>query len=311
MLDAYLDIAVAVLRTERRPLSPRAILATAYRRGLVPDHLYGQTQHKTLQARLSEDIVVLRDLSAFFRTAPGRFFLREFLTDTTIPEVHRTPIPTRRRVRQLEKGPALALSREALAKIADVNEPIDTKKALRLLDRHCFSLDESRQDNENAVLIRSFVCVQRRSMVLTYRLGAYRENRDTFQHRRSVGFTSKVHPDNHTLFDRDGFGIIESGVRGVQLDLDIHDAAALSDLKSARIHYFIWVSNAAAGSTDLLAVVGFACPDWYEPTKRRLALNDLAWMDFARINDRADYDPWSQSVLAHCPPKIGVRGASL
>jgi HB1, ASXL, restriction endonuclease HTH domain len=83
-LDAYLQIAESILKIERRPLSARAILAAAYRHGLVPTHLHGNTQHKTLGARISEDIITLHDESLFFRTAPGRFFLREFLTDVAL-----------------------------------------------------------------------------------------------------------------------------------------------------------------------------------------------------------------------------------
>ena len=104
-MDAYLSIALDILRQERRPLSPRSILAAAYKRGLVPEHLYGKTQHKTLQARLSEDIVARRDRGAFFRTAPGKFFLRELLRDESLPEEFRRPIPTRRRRRELLRGP--------------------------------------------------------------------------------------------------------------------------------------------------------------------------------------------------------------
>src|SRR3954451_24786115 len=100
---------MAILRAERRPLSPRAILAAACRSGLVPPHLFGKTQHKTLQARVSEDIIARREHSPFFRTAPGRFFLREFLADTSISEEFRRPVPTRRRIRELIRGPALAI----------------------------------------------------------------------------------------------------------------------------------------------------------------------------------------------------------
>ncbi len=75
-MDAYLHIAEEVLRLERRPMSARAMLVAAYRHNIVPSHLFGRTQHKTLGARLSKDILERREKSAFFRTAPGRFFLR-------------------------------------------------------------------------------------------------------------------------------------------------------------------------------------------------------------------------------------------
>ncbi len=112
-MDAYLDIAVTILRAERRPLSSHAILAEAHRAGLVPPTLYGKTQHKTLGARISEDILSHRDRSRFFRTAPGRYFLREFLEDPSIPKEHRRPFPARRRIRELVRGPALAITEES------------------------------------------------------------------------------------------------------------------------------------------------------------------------------------------------------
>ena len=58
---------------------------------MVPLHLHRRTQHKRLGARIGEDIVAKRDKSAFFRVAPGRFFLREFLTDESIAEGYRQP----------------------------------------------------------------------------------------------------------------------------------------------------------------------------------------------------------------------------
>jgi hypothetical protein len=75
-----------VLRAARRPLSPRAILAAAYRAGIVPNHLFGKAQHKTLQARLSEDILRFKLDSRFYRTDPGIFFLSEFRSDPKIAD---------------------------------------------------------------------------------------------------------------------------------------------------------------------------------------------------------------------------------
>ena len=78
-LDSYLQVAQSVLRSTRRPMSARAILDVAYAAGIIPAHLYGKTQQKTLQARLSEDILHHREVSAFYRTEPGQFFLAELL----------------------------------------------------------------------------------------------------------------------------------------------------------------------------------------------------------------------------------------
>lgn len=297
-MNAYLDIAAMVLRAERRPLSSHAILATAHRAGLVPPNLYGKAQHKTLGARIAEDIVKHREQSRFFRTAPGRYFLREFLNDLSLPPEYRQLHPARRRIRELVRGPVLSITEDALREILEDDETlIAAAKILRLLKkrRHIY-IDPKKAGN--AVFIRSFVCVCRGSKVLSYRLGRYRDDRDPFLHKRSIGFATLVHIDAHTLFNTSDMGIIESGVRAVKIDLDIPPVPpkAAKTLDEAVLRKFVWVSHEEGGG-DLLAIVSYRCPHWFEPVKRRLALNDLEWIDANGVNNIDDYDPWSKCVL--------------
>lgn len=74
-MNSYLKMSQAVLSKSRQPLTAREILDAAYRLQLVPGHLFGKTQYKTLHARLCEDILHNRRASLFARTAPGRFSL--------------------------------------------------------------------------------------------------------------------------------------------------------------------------------------------------------------------------------------------
>lgn len=298
-MDAYLEIAARILRAERRPLSPQAILAAAYQRAFVPPHLHGRTQHKTLQARISEDIVLRREQSAFFRTGPGRFFLREFLHDDSIAEEFRQPFPARRRLRELARGPVLAIDCGALKEAADENTPIRPEKIFELLRTDRYRYTDPKRGSQDLVPVRSFVCVHRDANVLSYRVGRYRDDRDSFMLRRSIGFYTFVHSDEHTLFNVDDFGIVEAGIRASRIDLDI-PAANAPEESEASLEFFIW-SSTVTKTTDLIAVVRFSCPKWFEPTKRRLALNDLSWLDASRpLNNIEDFDPWSRMVLGHC-----------
>jgi hypothetical protein len=305
-VNAYLEIAMTILRTAKRPLSAHAILAAAHRAGLVPENLYGKTQHKTLGARIAEDIVKHRDASRFFRTAPGQYFLREFLQDATLPAEYREPRMVRRRIRELARGPALAITDDALRDALSADDNLlATAKILKLLkkQRHPYC------DPKNAagsVLIRSFVCVFRGSRILSYRLGRYRDDRDPFMHKRSIGFSTLVHIDAHTLFNVGDMGIVEAGVRAVKIDLDIPPVPpkASKSTDDAMLRKFIWVSH-HVGDGDLLAIVSYRCPRWFEPVKRRLALNDLEWIDANGVNNIDDYDPWSRRVLeAHHSTKV-------
>ena len=295
-MDAYLKIAASVLEAERRPLSPTAILKTAYQRSLVPTHLHGRTQHKTLQARISEDIVERREHSLFYRTEPGRFFLRKFLADDTLPEEFRIEFPARRRIRELVRGPALAMDYGLLKEIAEQDTPIAPDKIFDALRADKFCYDDPRNKNERSVFLRSFVCVYRGHDLLSYRVGRYRDNRDSFMSRRSVGFSTFVNVEDRTLFNFGSLGIVEAGVKATKIDLDLPDARP-SERINARLCYFIW-STAGNSSTDLLAVIDFECPRWFEPLKRRLALNDLCWLDASKpVNDMNDFDPWSRLIL--------------
>ncbi|MGE0154403.1 MAG: HTH domain-containing protein [Reyranellaceae bacterium] len=293
-MDAYLEIAASILRLEKRPLSPRAILAAAYRNSLVPHHLHGRTQHKTLQARLSEDIVAHRDHSLFFRTAPGVFFLREYLTDTRVPEEFRNPIPTRRRVRELTRSPVLCVSAVEIANFIEPNTIVEPKAILESLE-NSFEYAPIKEKSSNQILVRSFVCVRRENKILSFRLGRYRDDRDSFLARRTIGFTTLIEVGDHTLFNLRDWGIVDAGVRAIKIDLDLPTNMVLET--SACLTAFVWACDDGA-SNDLLSIVDFDCPDWFEPTKRRLALNDLEWLDTTMfINNIDDFDPWSRIVL--------------
>ena len=87
----YLWAAENVLRKHRRPLSAAEIITFAQDEGLFSDHMSSETPQKSLQARVSMDIVRKGPSSRFVRVARGRFFLKEFL-DTPI-ELDDGPFP--------------------------------------------------------------------------------------------------------------------------------------------------------------------------------------------------------------------------
>src|SRR5688572_10897643 len=87
--NAYLRISHTVLTRARRPLTPNEILELAREQDFLPSHLYGATMHRTLGARLSENIRSEGARSPFYRTAPSTFFLRELAEDPAIPDEYK------------------------------------------------------------------------------------------------------------------------------------------------------------------------------------------------------------------------------
>lgn len=297
-MDSYLEIAEEVLRRVRRPLSALQILRAAYQSGIAPSHLRGRTQHKTLGARLSEDILHLRDSSKFYRTAPGRFLLRELAEDPAIPEEWRRPIVTRRRRRDLSQKRSLALDWKTLANAVQNKAIVDSDAVLSLISHGSFHYASSAPDRaDDEVVVWAFMLVVRDGFVLSYRQGQYREDRDSFRHRRTIGFYTPVIDDDMNLFDQSDHGIVSSGIKALATDLDLQDHHLWPVLaECSALRTFIY--SDAHTSRDLLAVVSFACPEWLDPTSKRLAINDLEWLDLrSPPNHREDFDPWSQAIL--------------
>ncbi|MGH7073753.1 MAG: winged helix-turn-helix domain-containing protein [Stellaceae bacterium] len=296
-MDSYLQLAEEVLRVERRPLRARTMIALAYRQGIVPHHLHGRTQSKTMGARISEDIVAKRERSIFFRVAPGRFFLREFLTDASIPEEYRQPFFTRRRMRELLRGPVLVARDSDLSELSH-SDVINPANLLKLLAKRYNRYDNHKDRQTESIFIWSFVLVKRQNSVLSYRLGRYRDDRDAFMSKRSIGFTSLVLENELTLFNMNNLGIIDAGVKAVTIDLDIPQVISEDRAENvANISYFL-VNHTTSDMKDILAVIDYECPCWFEPLKRRLAISDLTWLDLHQpLNNIDDFDPWSKSVL--------------
>jgi hypothetical protein len=297
-MDAYLELAEDVLRRVRRPLSAMQILQAAYSAGIAPARLRGRTQHKTLGARLSEDILLLREDSRFYRTAPGRFLLRELANDPSIPSELRKPIIARRRKRDLPRKCSLAFEGHSLDQLAQGSAIVNPSMVFDLISRgnYCYVPASSGRSSDE-VAVWAFTLVIRSGRVLSYRQGAYREGRDTFMNRRTIGFYTPVVDEDLSLFEQEDHGIVSSGLRALATDLDLPGNEYWPILNSySELRSF--VISERNTSKDLLAVVAFSCPDWLDPLSKRLAINDLEWLDLrVPLNHEDDFDPWSQAIM--------------
>lgn len=220
-MSSYLEIAEKVLAHRRRPMGPHAILRDAFMMDLMPSHLHGETQHKTLQARLSEDILHSKERSRFVRTEPGKFFLRSLLSDESIPAEFRTTIKARRRKRELTPEPVLCIAKDSLYKLErhDHRAHLSIYEDLRESGELSYHKVKSRPKDH--VPIWCFVMMKRDDCVLSYRVGRYRAHEEESTSKRTVGFTTLVTEAQQTLFNHHDLGIIEAGVTALALDVDL------------------------------------------------------------------------------------------
>lgn len=300
--DSYLEIAEKVLLAARRPLSTRELLNEAYLRDIVPPHLHGRTQFKTFGARLSEDILRFKDKSRFYRAQPGRFFLTQLLRDSSIPLEFRRPITAKRRTRELKTHDVLCLPKAMLQQAGAASGKCVSPAVMRdLLDPHVvqYALDVD-SVSDDCLPVAAFVIVMRNTLALSYRVGRYRESRDGFTEKRSIGFTTYVSKHDNSLFDGADHGSARAGLAAMATDLDLptgRDGFALN--ASSELLFFVEPVGEGMSST-MLAVVKFEVSDEFEPFTKRLAINDLHWEDIERgINNIDDFDPWSKHIICH------------
>jgi predicted NUDIX family phosphoesterase len=76
----FLDIAYKVFAHERKPLSPKELVALGQDYGLLVTE--GKTPWQTMKSKLSTDILAKKDRSLFMRTNKGLFALREWGNET-------------------------------------------------------------------------------------------------------------------------------------------------------------------------------------------------------------------------------------
>jgi len=297
-LDSYLEIAQKVLRASRRPMSAKGILDAAYRAQIVPEHLKGRTQHKTMQARLSEDILYHRASSLFYRTEPGIFFLCELISDPEISEKYKEKFPARRRSRDLQKSAPLGIRRSFIKGAASASPDFSVYDVFTSAsEKNCIKY-LSHLDCKNYAAVWTFSMVRRSRYVLSYRIGRYRDDRDAFSNKRTIGFPGALTANDRSLFSQDDYGASDNALNALLLDLDLSPKSFPESHPDKPEPLFAFEADGDDGITVFLVVLEWTCPEWFEPTTKRLSLNDPCWLDLAvPPNNLDDFEPWSKATL--------------
>ena len=297
-MDAYLEVARKVLIAARQPLSAREILVAAYRSDLVPSHLHGRTQYKTLHARIAEDILTRRQRSPFVRTEPGRFFCRSLLSDPTIPEQFRREFAAPRRSDQLYNFMVLTGNPEIVAPIEDgYLAPPRSLRLLRdnkLIYRHRSELSS----NSNTVLFRVFVLVFSSLGILVHRTG--HRMLDRLRSSSSIGYSSPVRDTDLTLFSSDLWGFSEAAIRsaGDALNVPWEPPTRLESDSRLRFWGLVYSRENNLYDNSIGALVGYKCPDDFDPIFRNPYDPTLRWQPPDQVpNDPTDFDAWSRIFL--------------
>lgn len=305
-MDSYLEIARTVLRSSRQPMSARQILKTAHQLHLVPRDLYGRTQQKTMQARLASDILRHRSKSEFYRTAPGRFFLRLFLYDDQIPSRYRREYQAPLRAAQLGRFDVIAFDREKLAQLSlEVPSPFSATLLANLPWRfvRLFSI----RDDINHVPFQF-------RLILLSEAGYLVDDKNPTEQgnlvqRQVIGIPGFVKKSDHSLFSVDKLGLTEAATRTLleQFELSRSVLDALDDT-SRWSEAKALVECGDANIAKLVVFISFNCSDLTEITEAVNAKTTWGWLPFnSKPNDVSRFDTWSTRLIADSNLQITLR----
>jgi hypothetical protein len=295
--DAYLELAYQVISRARAPLSAKEIIKRAFLSDLIPAHLHGKTQHKTLTARLSIDILHHREASEFFRPWPGRFFISALINDESLPAEYRVPIIARRRARQLKREYTAYVSPLDLDgyKVQRLS-PADFRK---LISSNSIQYSSTGKVGIDEFQIWNFPFVRKGLDFLSYTSGRFRAIDETVTAAKTIGFPAPLTQDDRTLFDNKYHGALGAAISNVIIDLDLQYSKYLGDIESSSRFLGALIVE-EANAPVLLAVSEVRLPIGCPVITRRLSINNLGWTRPAELRARIEHlEPWSQGVLRH------------
>jgi hypothetical protein len=292
-MNSYLQLAEAVLKKTKQPLSASEILEAAYRLQLVPEHLFGKTQHKTLQARMSEDLLRNRERTAFARVAPGRFVLRSRLSITNqSSDEFIAPL----RAYQLKKFDVICADREELESIWKDSESFVPLTSILAAFSKQVPLIEAEKSMQ-LVHLRLLVSIKSFGRVLTVN-----SQRDpSYGHGRSFGFLGYLKGVDIDLFSRDNLGLKEASCRTLQEQTGLPSQLVEQIIKTVELDAIDCLSllDLSEAQSSVVLLTSFECDQPEEFASHIPAHRSPRWVRLpSEINDTDALEPLSQKIFA-------------
>jgi predicted NUDIX family phosphoesterase len=230
--QTYLRVAEMVLADALTPLKAREIADRGIERGLFGDHTLSRTPEKSMQARLSMDILKLRDDSRFVRTGRGRFTLRSNLIANASPtDVNDTAIgvPTREyvaepRILRTPKEEVLCVPESSFSKTLTF-QGIDadaTPILTQLLGRNVLYVPRSEAESRNdAKQFVTYVLVQCGQRLLFFKRSYLSRAAEFLRGSKCIGFGGHVSAADVDILSRADRGLSACALRELAEELHL------------------------------------------------------------------------------------------
>lgn len=302
MSSAYLKIAELAILQVRKPLTPVEMLQIAQEGQFLPNHLAGETMHKTMMARLSEHIRECGSKAQFYRTAPGTFFLTELAKRPETPKQYRTVHRGFLRSKSIRKEDVLVAPRGILEnEIYGEFVPFSKQQFYDFFANHCEFVDRAwAEGNDRIKQFVTFTLVFSGKKLLTYRRGKFTTTSETLKGQKTVGFGGHVNDTDFNLFHFGGEALKANAARELREELfldDFYDNFERT-IERTRVLGYVNVDGDFDAEHHIAVLVAFNHAIETLPKKGELSINQLSWIDATDHSiDTSEYDFWSRIII--------------
>lgn len=328
----FLRVAESVLLSAHFPLKAREIVERGIERGLFGDHVLGRTPEKSMQARLSLEILSNKNESRFVRTGRGRFTLRSRLqqgvrddNDETLKEYTSVPrslsMPVEDVLCVLRSNYAPILTFQGL----DANRDEVLPALLKLPPVYIARTEVESIDTVKQFI--TYVIVQCGHRVLSFERSYLSRAAEFLRGSKCIGFGGHVTAADDNIFSAGDRGIADCARRELIEELRLVEdpkASAKSQIdETTRLFRrapleLIGVLNddsSEVGRKHVAVVYRLWLEDWSKArhlTKGDSSIRKLEWVDLtSSALELNDFEYWSQLCVRRMYPSTSLASTTL
>jgi predicted NUDIX family phosphoesterase len=331
--QTYLRVAEIVLSKSRVPLSAGEIVDRGIEQGLFGDHVMGRTPQKSMQARLSMDILHRRADSKFVRTGRGRFTLRTSLGSpsgepgTGAGEVQLEYV-AERRILRTPREEVLCIPESAFRDVLTF-QGIDTDTApilgQLLSEKTTVYLGRAEAEtNNDAKQFITYVLVQCGQRLLFFKRSYLSRAAEFLRGSKCIGFGGHVSAADLDMLSRADFGLSACGRRELAEELFLPELprrkrkasteSGLTDKATVDLFQSVPLEclgvlnddSSEVGRRHVAVVYRAWLSDWNAAKnlqKGDSSIKGLGWIDLSEDKvDITDFEYWSQLCLRRFYP---------
>jgi predicted NUDIX family phosphoesterase len=336
--QTYLRVAETVLASAMGPLKAREIVERGIERGLFGDHALSRTPEKSMQARLSLDILKRAGSSRFVRTGRGRFTLRSRLQapdarKVTAGEDEREYIAERRILRTPNEEVLCVPENAYRDTLTFQGIDTDATPILGRLLRGTNAIYVPRSEAEtrdDAKQFVTYVLVQCGQRLLFFKRSYLSRAAEFLRGSKCIGFGGHVSAADVDMLSREDLGLAACARRELAEELRLGESRlskgtaellmAPTAPSRATIRLFQDASmerlgvlnddSSEVGRRHAAVIYRVWLPDWNKARqlqKGDSSLKGLGWIDLSRDRvDISEFEYWSQLCLRKFYPSTPI-----